>query len=294
MISLAASYSACRFVHIAAIMQGFGIALFCECLAPAGLRGALRNSLGATIRIMAWLSLLTSAGILALQAGQMGDGWPQTLSPAIWLAVLNTAFGSVWLWHLAVALLAVLAAGLHTLTAMRHRLLLAALSVLLVSQALVGHSAMYDGMRGALQRGNQILHLFSAAWWLGCLLPLLICLPRLRGVGRNDALHALVRFSRSAHFAVALVIISGLVNTWLVLGQWPLDWASAYQRLLLFKIAAVVLMVVLAITNRYGVVPAMGRQPKGAIRLLTLLTLAELVLGCAVLLLVSIFSTFEP
>jgi len=53
-------------------------------------------------------------------------------------------------------------------------------------------------------------------------------------------------------------------------------------------------MVGLAVINRYGVVPWLGRYPARAVRTLTILTLAEVVLGGAVLLLVSVFATYEP
>lgn len=294
MLSLAVCYSACRYIHIAAAMQAFGMALFCEFLAPPALRARLRLSLGAAIRVLAWVALLSAVVLLALQAGQMGDGWAQSLSPVVWRAVLRTSFGAVWQWHMAIALAAVFAAGYGPITATRHRYLLIAMGGLLASQALVGHTAMSEGLRGILQRLNQIVHLFSAAWWLGGLLPLLLCLPLLRQSSRQDALQALIRFSRSGHVAVAAVILTGITNTALVLGQWPVDWSSPYQRLLMIKIAVVSVMVILAVTNRYGVVPAMSRHHPAAIRILTLITLMEMILGNLVLVLVSIFATFEP
>ncbi|MEA9392987.1 copper homeostasis membrane protein CopD [Acerihabitans sp. TG2] len=294
MLSLAACYSATRFIHITAIMQGFGIALFCECLTPATLRPYMRARLAGIGRFMAVFSLLTALGILILQAGLMGEGWSDTQRPDIWLAVLHTAFGTVWQWHMLLALLAVIIAGRLPLSPVRHRQLLAVYSGLLISMALVGHSAMYDGIRGGLQRANQMVHLLSAAWWLGCLVPLTVCLPLLSQTTRPDALRALIRFSRSAHFAVALVIVSGSVNTALVLGQWPLDWTSRYQLLLMIKMGVVITMVGIAIANRYAVVPMLRSHPARAIRLLQVLTLTEIVLGGAVLLLVSVFATFEP
>lgn len=294
MQTLAISYSVCRFIHVVAIMQGFGFALFCEYLAPGALRDALRQRLSGAGRAMAQLCLATAMGIIVLQAGQMGDGWSQTLSPTVWLAVMNTAFGHIWLWHLLLALLTAVAVIRLPLSRPRHRLLLLAYGALLIGLALVGHSAMLDGPRGALQRANQVLHLFSAAWWLGCLVPLLLCLPLLRQPARPDALRALIRFSRGAHLAVTLVILTGIANTALVLGQWPFDWSSPYQRLLLAKIAVVTGMVILAIVNRYAVVPALKRHPDRATRTLTLLTMAEIALGGIALLLVSFFATFAP
>ena len=58
---------------------------------------------------------------------------------------------------------------------------------------------------------------------------------------------ALRRFSRIGHAAVVIVLATGLVNTWLVLGMWPLDASSSYKTLLLAKIALVTVMLVLAL-----------------------------------------------
>lgn len=294
MSSLAAWFSAWRYIHIAAVMQTFGMTLFCAYLAPQDLRTRLRSGLSGTTRILTWLAFISSIMLFALQGGQMGGGWPQVISGQVWYAMLGTAYGEVWLWHMLIALAAVFAVGIRPMTSARHHLLLLAMAGLLASQALVGHAAMRTGLMGALQRLNQIVHLCSAGWWLGGLLPLLMCLPLLRQSSRQDALLALIRFSRGGHIAVALVIASGIINTVLILGQWPVTWSSLYQRLLLIKIAVVAVMVMLAVTNRYGVVPAMARHHPAAIRILTVLTLAEMVLGNLALVLVSIFATLEP
>ncbi|WP_213993957.1 copper homeostasis membrane protein CopD [Sodalis sp. dw_96] len=294
MLTLAACFSAGRFIHVASVMQLFGIALFSEYLAPPGLRQRLRSAFTRTVRRLGWLCLLTAAVILALQSGQMGQGWPDTLRPSVWLAVIHTDFGTVWIWHLSITLATVLIIGRSDLSPWRQRLLLVAASALLVTLALTGHSAMSQGLRGVLQRINQVIHLFSAAWWLGSLIPLIWCLPLLRQAARADAMRALIHFSQSAHGAVALVILTGIINSCLIVGQWPLDFSSLYQRMLMIKITVVVIMVLLAVTNRYRVVPMMTRHHPQAIRYLTMLTLAELVLGNVVLILVSIFATLEP
>ncbi|WP_413741082.1 copper homeostasis membrane protein CopD [Sodalis sp. RH15] len=294
MLILEACFSASRFIHVAAVMQLFGIALFSEYLAPPGLRQRLRCAFTRTVRVLGWLCLLTAAAILALQSGQMGQGWPDTLRPSIWLAVIHTEFGMVWIWHLFITLASVLIIGRSGLGPWRQRLLLAAASALLVTLALTGHTAMSQGLRGLLQRANQVIHLFSAAWWLGCLAPLLWCLPQLRQATRPEAMRALIHFSQSAHGAVALVILTGIANSCLIVGQWPLDLSVLYQRMLMIKIAVVAIMVLLAVTNRYRIVPMMARHHPRSIHYLTMLTLAEVVLGNAVLILVSIFATLEP
>lgn len=101
-------------------------------------------------------------------------------------------------------------------------------------------------------------------------------------------------YSRSGHVWVALVILTGVLNTFLVLGHWPLELGQPYSRMLLIKTAAVAAMVMLALTNRYRVVPTMRTDEPRAIKRLTLLTLMEIALGALALLLVSVFAMLEP
>jgi putative copper resistance protein D len=93
-------------------------------------------------------------------------------------------------------------------------------------------------------------------------LPPLIASLRLAGdqTGLAIKLMALRRFSRLAHAAVVIVLVTGLVNTWLVLGMLPLDASSSYKTLLLAKIALVTVMLVLALLNRYVLVPRLQRS----------------------------------
>ena len=139
------------------------------------------------------------------------------------------------------------------------------------------------------------LHLLAAGYWFGSLLPLLVCLRYLAQTQwRSDAVTTLIRFSRWGHLAVALVLLTGVINSLIILGSWPLDVDSPYQRLLLFKTALVALMVMVALANRYAVVPAMSSMPRLAQRGLVLACWAELGLGAVVLLLVSLFATYAP
>ncbi|MBF4190148.1 CopD family protein, partial [Serratia ureilytica] len=58
---------------------------------------------------------------------------------------------------------------------------------------------------------------------------------------------------RHAHFFPRF---TGIVNSLIILGGWPLNLSSPYQRLLLLKTALVALMVMVALANRYAIVPA--------------------------------------
>ncbi|MDW5499616.1 copper homeostasis membrane protein CopD [Pseudomonas lundensis] len=292
-MSLATLFVLCRFVHFAAVMLMFGSSLFTALLSPQRLSPYLTRDVRPLLVSCTWLAGLSAVALLAIQAGQMGDGWADTWQLNVWWAVLGTTFGEVWRWHLGISLLALLSLWLAE---PRRTQFLALLStLLLVSMAFIGHAAMHEGALGALHRFNHALHLLAAGYWFGSLLPLLVCLRYLaQPQSRSDALTTLIRFSRWGHLAVALVVLTGVINSLIILGSWPLDVDSPYQRLLLFKTALVALMVMVALANRYAIVPAMSSMPQLAQRGLVLTCWIEVGLGAGVLLLVSLFATYAP
>jgi putative copper resistance protein D len=161
--------------------------------------------------------------------------------------------------------------------------------------AFIGHAAMHAGILGIAHRVNHALHLLAAGYWFGSLLPLLLCLRYLpQPQWRSDAIATLIRFSRWGHVAVVLVIATGIINSLIILGRWPVDLGSAYQRLLLVKVGLVALMVMVALANRYVIVPAMRTTPNLAQRGVVIACWLEVALGAAVLLLVSLFATYAP
>ncbi|MGO4744230.1 copper homeostasis membrane protein CopD [Serratia quinivorans] len=292
-MSLATLFVLCRFVHFAAVMLMFGTSLFTALLSPQRLSPYLARDVRPLLVSCTWLAGFSAVALLAIQAGQMGDGWADTWQLDVWWAVLGTTFGEVWRWHLGISLLALL--SLWLAEPRRTQLLALFSTLLLVSMAFIGHAAMHGGELGALHRFNHALHLLAAGYWFGSLLPLLVCLRYLaQPQWRSDAVTTLIRFSRWGHLAVALVLLTGVINSLIILGRWPLDTNSPYQRLLLFKTALVALMVMVALANRYAIVPAMSSMPRLAQRGLVLACWAELGLGAAVLLLVSLFATYAP
>ena len=74
-----------------------------------------------------------------------------------------------------------------------------------------------------------------------------------------------MRFSTAGHVAVAVLLLSGVVNAVLILSPEGLDIASAYQQWLGLKILLALAMTVLAIMNRYWWVPRIRRQPEIAL-----------------------------
>jgi putative copper resistance protein D len=169
-------------------------------------------------------------------------------------------------------------------------------AMLLASLGLIGHAAMQTGLVGALHRLNHAVHLLAAGAWLGSLPPLALCLRHCGGDSglRAEAGAALRRFSGLGHAAVALVVATGMVNTALTLGVWPIDFSSPYQALLAAKIAIVATMIAIALFNRYVLTPRIGREPHAALRALSIATLTEIALGLIALALVSVFAILAP
>ncbi|WP_246662542.1 CopD family protein [Rhizobium sp. P44RR-XXIV] len=137
--------------------------------------------------------------------------------------------------------------------------------------------------------------MLTGGGWLGALVPLIPILRLLsRPECRTEAQLALRRFSTAGHWAVALVILSGIVNTILILKRLPTDWSSPYQTLLAIKIALVAGMSLLAIVNRYVFVHWMSRNSSRALQALRIGSIAEIVIGFVVIGLVAVFGMMEP
>ncbi len=285
--------AAARFVHYAAALQLFGVAMFQSLLAPAGLREALDRPARIT-SIVSALLLLVSGGVwLSATAGSMGDGWTDTINIGVIGTILTaTEFGRVWGPHL---FFAVVLVGLATMSGIwMWRLVLVISAIALGTLGLIGHAVIESGVIGLLNETSQTLHILSSGFWLGALLPLLFCLKKFGDPAHEAAADmALRRFSGLGHLAVAILMLSGVANTWFILSATHIDLTAPYQRLLLVKIGIAGAMALLAIVNRYVFVPNIPNHGPGA-RQLAHGTIAEIVLGTGILGLVSVIGMLSP
>jgi putative copper resistance protein D len=283
----------CRLLHYGSAILLFGIAVFQSTLAPGNLREALASPLRVVFAAAAFVALLTVAAWLFLLSGRLAGDWADVWTPSTWSAVLaDTEFGAVWRYRIVILLLL---CGFFIVRHPRSWRAEAVLSALfLASLGLVGHAAMLDGIKGWVNRASQVIHILSGGFWLGSLPPLLLCLGTLSSKTlRADAETALKRFSGAGHFAVALVIATGLLNTRLVLDRWPIHFSSPYEALLAAKIVLVGCMICLALVNRYLLVPRLVSGDR-ALRTLRLTTATEIIIGTGVIGLVSVFGTLPP
>lgn len=293
MIAPETALAICRLCFYAAVIGLYGSACFRTFITPSRLGQEIGAEVIRSAQIAGLVAFLASLAWLPCEAAVVGGGWPSALDGSTLSALaFSTMTGTMWLARVTLALLnaSVLANRSRPDTA---RVVLPAL--LLSSLALSGHTQMDDGLLRLLHILNHVLHLLSGGFWLGSLLVLPTCLARLRDPGFHaDTKIALRRFSSAGHIAVALVIATGVLNTWLILGRWPTDLTSSYQLLLDAKIALVLGMTSLAIVNRYVFVPRFREEPEQSVANIRRGTLGELCLGVGVLALVAVFGLMDP
>lgn len=177
--------------------------------------------------------------------------------------------------------------------------------VICASFAWMGHGAATKGAAGLLHLASDILHTLAASVWIGALAAFLILLATdgRRAGGDRQALHAALHgFSGVGSALVAVLLATGLVNSWFVIGLAgvPRLWTTAYGQLLTLKLALFVVMVGLATANRFHLTPRLGaalREPieaQSAVIALRRSLAWETGMSIAVLALVAWFGTLEP
>jgi len=157
----------------------------------------------------------------------------------------------------------------------------------------VGHATLHSGIAGAIQQVNHALHLVCAAAWFGGLLPVLYCMQMAQGRWREQAINTMMRFSRYGHLFVIGVLLTGIMNALFIVG-FSVPWHMAYGQLLLLKGALVMLMVAIALVNRYVLVPRMRQDNRSMTLYFVWMTKLEWGIGAVVLAIVSLFATLEP
>lgn len=297
-MSLEAFYTLIRFIHFIAAILMCGMSIFAVVLSRGSFNYLLSRYLNIGIFFCAIVTVLTAFSWMIAQAGLMGDGWEDSIDWQIWQGVLGTSFGQVWRWELLSSVLLLLVLFIKSIQ-LRLKLILVFSVILLGLHAFIGHAAMHDGLLGTFHRINQFIHLISSAYWFGGLWPFLICIQFLRNKKEmaegmdKQIVNTMMRFSRFGHIAVVLVVITGIISAITLLPGWPLNYSgSEYQSLLWFKIILVGGMLLLAIINRYYIVPII--KQKGRVNYLIINSWVELLLGTMAILSVAIFASYQP
>lgn len=279
-----------RAVHFAACLAALGTTAFMVVAGRLdGLERPLRRFTAAMLALAVvsgavWF-VVVAARILAVPASEaLGDG------VGLLTVATDTRFGRIAVIRLALATLA----GAALLRPGWRWPGLAAFGALTGLIAWTGHAGAGTGALGALHLVSDVLHLIAAGLWLGALPAFAALLIWSRSDPARGALAADVtrRFSLMAIGCVLALLVSGIVNSAVLVG-WPAGLlASSYGRVLALKVALFAAMLALATVNRYRLTP---RLPgRGALGALAATTLAETGLGLGILLLVGVLGTLAP
>jgi putative copper resistance protein D len=216
------AFAACRLVHFASVMVAFGgsaFRLYAVRSVDEGIVTLLDERLRRLLLVAATLALLSGLLLVPFTGSRMAGSPEAALDwKTVSAVLLDTSFGRVWRWRLLIAGLFVLVCSVRPVKP-AYRVMLSAL--LLMSLGWVGHAAAEQGEVGFGHEINQSVHLLAAGIWLGGLVPLAWLIARARRSERWFVLlrDALPQFSHMGYAAVALVALTGLVNTALLVGS---------------------------------------------------------------------------
>nr|WP_294809543.1 copper homeostasis membrane protein CopD [uncultured Sphingomonas sp.] len=299
---------ALRFALYLDLMALSGVAVF----GLYGLRGDERLS-GAAIAFRPLLGgtallglLLSAAGLAALAAAMAGVPLMAVDSASIAMVVTETTVGTAWIARvaaLALVLVAVLGCGRRPVLMLSSAGLGGGMA--LASLAWGGHAAMREGAVGTVHLGADILHLLAAGIWIGALAALLLLVFRWSDRMPADhlrlTLRALGGFATIGTVVVATLIVTGTANLLLVVhfDQLSALPGSLYGRLLLLKFLAFAVMLGLAASHRFRLVPAFERalaaeDHRAALRVLRTSLMVETLCAALILALVAWLGTLDP
>ena len=269
-----------KFVHLSALMLLFGCGAFPIYAKKSDgvLHGYLRG-------------LVLTSAITALTSGVLWFAFP---GPG-----LDTTFGQVLIVRLLlIAGASILFARKSAGAAWSMAVVLSAVAVATI--AWTGH-ARNGGLAGArLHMLGDMLHLIASGIWIGALVWLLLLLTPHTQAPRREIEHALAGFSGIGPGVVAMIVITGIVNSLFVIGpQNALSlWRKAYGLTLVIKLALFALMFALAAVNRYRLTPrlavAAGGSAEQALRAFKGTIAAETALAVLVLVAVALLGVLPP
>ncbi|MFF4508311.1 copper resistance CopC/CopD family protein [Streptomyces sp. NPDC001401] len=255
----AALYNIARYLAYLAVALVIGTAAFVALCRPAD-RGPLRKPLVAGW----WVLLGSTLALLALRAPyETGTGPATAFDASAFTRTLTGRPGLALLARLALLLTAAAFAVRLRKRDAWPRPLLAAGTALAVALALTWAASEHAsaGIQVPVAMASSVLHLLAMAVWLGGLTALLILLHR-----SEVPPAAVARFSRIAFASVAVLVVTGVYQSWRGLGSWSALTETTYGRLLVVKLAAVVLLLTAAGLSRRWTVRLLTADAETAVR----------------------------
>ncbi len=228
-----------------------------------------------------------------------------TIDPDLARSILLTApVGLAFALRLAVTVLA-LALGLLVSTNSTNALAsIAALSsIALASLAWNGHGVATEGPLAWPHLIADIVHLLAEGVWLGAITCLLymVVRPKAAFADLTTAQRCLKNFGSVGSMIVALLLVTGVINRFAILGDQSLGSGigATYIVLMVSKLALFTLMLALAALHRFRLVPAVERATDHADKAMAICRIrssmvVELAAAVVILGLVAWLGTLEP
>ena len=313
-----------RFVHLASVLLLVGSFSF-ELLVsrPVFKNEGMQTSLDFPSFYKALFSIARLSLLLAIGTAILGlfikiaDATGLPLSESIDLGIIinvltGTRFGIVWLVRMALfCLLALVTSaqffGWFKSDSVWLRVAEFVLgATLLIAMAAAGHASAAEGVTLFIQLTTDGLHLLAAGVWLGGLIPLAILFSWAKAAREPSILtiaqEATARFSRIGFASVTVLLVTGLLNAWYLVGGIPPLLGTDYGYLLLAKLGILIPLMGLASRNRWHLksqlanltahnefekIPALLAQLQHGV-------IAEVSLGAVILLIVGMMSITPP
>ncbi len=246
------------------LMPLFGLPMF----GLYTLRGAERAS-GSVLRFRSVLATMALVGVglsmldMMVLAASMG-GLPinQVDRATVNHLISSTTIGTVWQVRVAALLLVLYFSVVGWRRPAFYLWSLAVTAaVALATLAWTGHGATGEGLQGWVHLGADTTHLWAAGIWVGALFALCFLIFRPTARMTIDHIHlyhrALDGFSKVEAALVGLLILSGVINSWILIGPSRLGslFTSLCGLLLVAKLILFGVMLMLAAANRFFLTP---------------------------------------
>ena len=236
-----------------------------------------------------WLEVASMSG-LPLKNTSSASAWETVL--------LATRFGRVWQLRLGLVAAAFVLVASALAQVKARRALVVALwlvsIVLLISLAWISHAAA--ATVHPLGVSGDMLHLCAAGSWIGGLVPLTVFLARIPASLGETAVRVVRRFSALSLCCVSVLLVSGISNSWLLVGSIHALFTTLYGRLLLFKLMLFAILIAIGARNRFLIKAKPLNAPAGRKMLSQLRrnVICEACLGAAVVAIVACLGVTPP
>jgi copper resistance protein D len=300
---------ATRAIHFAATTIVTGTLVFRTVVANPALRSeqAAKEPFRAQALRVAWIGLAITglSGViwLLLQAASM-SGLPlrEAATAEVLATVLNdTQFGLVSEVRAAFAIVLVACLAFDRLP-LAHWLALAAALGLAAAIAWTGHAGSTPDAIDNIHLAADALHVLAVATWIGGLVSLVLLLAAISEIpalpGAMLAHDAARRFSALGMLSVAILVLSGIVNAWILVGSFHALLVTEYGRILILKVVIFAFMLGFAAVNRFWLTPRLAASPGSeqleSLRRLKRNSVIEIALGLAIFVVVGVLGTQHP